>query len=244
MSTSLYAALKYLRTNILDDTGGTGVAWDQIAETDPSASQLRWKNEELTNYINEALIKAFRGSLLKKDFNSMFNISIVAGTSTYTIDSRILQILDNQLVSTGKELSPMSTEDLFKIPNWDTNAKTPTHYIPDELTDSIFIYPQPVINDTLKLVVYRLPLNTLSWTNAFTAQSTILEIKDSYVISLLNGAASLAYLKDEANTYDPQRSALFKQLFENEFEVSSVYSDTKKLRTPKNSIDYGGIKIN
>ena len=50
---NLLDLVTHLRKSVLYDTGGTGVDWSVINESDYDSIQLRWTNEELVNYINE-----------------------------------------------------------------------------------------------------------------------------------------------------------------------------------------------
>ena len=61
---NLLQLVTHLRLYILDDSGGTGVDWEAITATQNSSHNLlRWTNEELVAYINEAERQATRNSL-------------------------------------------------------------------------------------------------------------------------------------------------------------------------------------
>ena len=65
---TLLELVKHLRTNILYDTGGTGVDWSGYVEDDYSSIQLRWTNEELTANINDSIIQVYHRNNTIKDF--------------------------------------------------------------------------------------------------------------------------------------------------------------------------------
>jgi len=234
---TLLEIIKYLRTSILDDTGGSGVIWEDITDEDAASAQLRWSNEELTSFINEAFRKAHRSSYLLKEYgNNDFDISVVVGTSTYSIDRRIIKLLGIRSSGEDTSLDPLEIEDIFHIAGWNTKTGTPTHYIIDYNTNKVTLYPQPEVTDTLNLMYYREELKQLDWTK----NSASPEIDDRFIISALNYAAYLAYLKDEANALDPDKSDKHLILFQSDFSNNSTYTETRRQRSSHRGVRYGG----
>ena len=234
---TLLELVTYLRRSLLDDVGGTSVAWEDLTEDDAASDQLRWSNEELTRFINEAQNRVCADALAIKD-SSTFSIDVLAGTSEYTLDSRILQVKGIYLGSLGKELIEQEYEDIYTRQNWRTVTGTPTHYMLDIDTGKIRLYPTPEADDTVNLVVYRLPLQQLDW-ELNDIQSS--ELRAEYQIPMLNWAAYLAYQKDEANTFDPQRATYFRQLYTADFTYNNPYSDIRRRRSSNRSVKYGGL---
>jgi len=235
---NLTALIKHLRLSILDDTGGTGVVWEDIDEDSIENAQLRWSNEELTNFINEAFKQAHRRALLIKSVEPTFNLAIVNGTSTYTLDSRIIRVKGTKLASTGKKLDELEYEDIMDITDWDTKTGTPTHYIIDYGTSRITLYPAPISNDTVSLLTYREEMAPLRW----TAPTGEPDIDERFQLQALYYAASMAYNKDEANTFDPQRSQYYDALFTSEFgDRTTAYAEKRRRRTRQRGISYGGL---
>lgn len=235
---TLLELVTHLRQSILDDVGGTSVAWADITEDQDDVTQLRWSNEELTRFINEAQKQACRASLLIKTASPTFAVTVAGGTSEYSLDPRVINIKGAYLASTGKELVETEYEDVMGMPSWRDTTGTPTHYISDMETGTIHLYPQPTAADTVNLLVYRLPLTDLDWE---TAETTSAEIREDHQIDMLYYAAFLAYMKDEANTFDPQRAEYNRQLFEKKFTSSSAYADVRRSRTRNKSIKYQGL---
>ncbi len=234
----LTALIKHLRISILDDTGGTGVDWECIDEDDDTNVQLRWSNEELTTFINEAFKQAHRRSLLIKTIEPTFNITVVLGTSGYDTDARIIRIKGNKLESTGKKLDKLEYEDVMDITDWATRTGTPTHYLIDYDTNNITLYPQPIVNDTLTLLVHREEMTALDWADPLGEP----DIQERYQLTALNYAAHLAYNKDEANTFDPQRSQYYYALFAAEFGgETTAYAERRRIRSKRRPITYGGL---
>lgn len=235
---TLLDLVTHMRKSMLDDTGGTGVEWAELTEEDAEGEQLRWSNEELTRFIDQALKRAVRSSLLIKKSETAFDLNIVAGTSDYSLDARIIRLKYAELDTTGKILEPVEIEDLIGIQNWRGQTGTPNSYIVDESDATIRLYPTPVVNDTAYLTYYRLPLLDLDWdTNTLTP-----EISSEYQIEMLDYAAYLAYMKDEANTFDPTRAASYLTLFDSNFGNTSAYSEQRRKRSVGRGVRYGGIQ--
>ena len=226
--------IKYLRESILDDTGGTGVIWQDLTEDDDESDQLRWSNEELTTFINEAFLQAHRRALLIKDASGDYDITVSAGIPTYALDSRVIRIKGAKLESTGKQLNRIDIEDLWDLEDLDLYESTPTNYVVDYSTGNMTLYPSPLVDDTVQLLVYRSETTPLSWDTPDGEP----DIEERYQIPALNYAAHLAYLKDEANALDPRRSQLFYAMFTAEFSDTSAYIEKRRNRTANRGVRY------
>lgn len=223
----------YLRNEILHDNGGQGVNWSNYSETTFDSIQLRWTNEGIVSNINEAIKQVYRRTNPIKDIVSL---PITTGTNTYSLPAYILSI-ENVKRSTGEQVSVRSLDSLWGLQDLDTRTGDPIHFIPDVTLNTIQFYPTPLVADTLKLMVYRLPKITLSWED----NEVIPELREEYHIPMLFYAAHLCYMKDEANTLDPNRAAIFSAMFDREFPFTSVYSNISKSRKTNRTIQYGGL---
>jgi hypothetical protein len=226
--------VSHLRVNILDDRGGSGVAdWGDFADEDTSSIQLRWGNEELIRNINEAITLVYRRTTPAKD---MSTIAVVAGTSVYNLPIQSLEVLLAKL-SNGKALGKTDVESLWNNQAFFTDTAEPRFYIPDMAANTITLYPKPNKNDTLTYMYYRLPLVPLSW-NTLTAQP---ELRIEFQLPMLFYAAHLCYMRDEANTIDPNRARYYLSLFDAEFPPLSSYGAMRKSKTSNRAINYGGL---
>lgn len=234
---TLLELIKHLRESILDDVGGTGVDWADLIEDNVASSQLRWTNEELTRFINEAQNRVCADALAIKD-STTYSLTVVADTAEYTLDSNILQVKGMYSDNSGLRLTEQEYEDLEGVKSWRSKTGTPTHYMLDIDTNKVRLYPTPEANDTIYLTVYRLPITQFDWELADTQSS---ELRIEYQIPMLNWAAYMAYMKDEANTFDPQRSTYFRQLYVADFTYNSPYADIRRRRSANRTVSYGGI---
>lgn len=235
---NLLALVTFLRTSILDDTGGTGVEWEGIGREDDDADMLRWSNEELVEFIDEAVRQVYRRILPVKD--SSLDIAITAGVSTYILNPKIIQLLRTRLTSTGLALNEVDINDLWDISDWESKTGTPTCFTPNYDTATITLFPIPEIDDTLKILVNRYPLVDLSWSK----NTALVGLRQEVLLPMLNYAAFMAYNKDEENTSDAAIANRFLDLFTRDFPHSSLYADSRKRRTTNRGIAYGGLRQN
>jgi len=224
----------HLRTNILDDRGGSGSAdWSAFEDDDTSSLQLRWGNEELIRNINEAITLVYRRTHPVKDIGT---IAVTALDNKYDLPVQCLEVLLVKLAN-GKALGKTDVDSLWNNQAFFTDIAEPRFYIPDMEGNTLTLYPKPVANDTLTYMYYRLPLVPLSWTNP-TLQP---ELRIEFHLPMLFYAAHLCYMKDEVNTLDPRRAATYLALFDQEFPVVSSYGAMRKAKTANRAINYGGI---
>lgn len=224
--------VQYLRTNILDDTGGQGVDWSSHTEDDYDTYQLRWSNDELVSNINEAIRTVYRRAMPVRDIHTL---GCTALKETYKLPTYILKIIDTK-TSNNLSLKEVSIDDVWGNGDLLTRTGEPLYYVSDHLTNTIRIYPIPDKEYTITLMVYRLPLKSLD----LYSQEDV-ELKEEFLFPMLNYAAALCYMKDEANVLDPNRSQYFMGLFDREFPFTSSYSTIRKSRTANRPIKYGGL---
>ena len=237
---TLEEMVKYLRVSILDDTGGTGVIWKTITDDLDEVAMLRWSNEELTGFINEALRKVCRSSLLLKDRQDSFNITLEDGVTEYALDPRIIRIKEVRDSDKGQRLFEVAHEDTWNDSSATEKTGRPTAYFTDEVTGILSVYPIPTTASglyNLRILAYREEMTPLSWTTDVDASP---EINPRYHIPLLNYAAYLCYLKDEANSLDTGRAQQFLSLFYADFDDNSIHSEIRKNRSRRGTVAYGG----
>lgn len=235
---TLLELVTHLRVSILDDTGGSGVSWADITEDGDDVYQLRWSNEELTRLINQAEKDACRAADLIKTYLNYGPVTIVAGTPSYTLDEKIYKVKAAKLASTGKFLTEVEIEDLTEVADYGSKQDTPTHYATDQEADTILLYPEPIVNDTVTLITYRYPASDYLWDTAETQSS---ELRPEHQIPMLWQAAYYAYQKDEANTFDPARGEYFRNKFNQQFTPESAYSETRRRRSRGRTTKYKDV---
>lgn len=228
--------IKHLRQSILDDTGGTGVVWEDITESDAEASQLRWTNEELAFFLTQAEREVARRAMLLKDVSGNYDITTVADQANYTLDPKVLRVIHAEI--DGVKLEDIEIEEIYSRYKWQDTVRKPTHIISDYGSRTVSLWAKPDDVYTVQLIVYRLPLADLSFDTADFQEP---EIDEKHHFPMLNYAAYLAYLKDEANALDPNRAAIFKSLFDMEYPERSWASEVRKMRNRGRTVRYGGL---
>jgi len=226
----------HLRRNILHDVGGQGTDWSSWSDSDFDSIQLRWSNEELVANINEAIKLVYRRINPIKD---LVQLDIEAGTHTYALPSYIAKVLKAKRQN-GKYLEERSMDDFWNMTEYNTKTGEPISFFTDVEQSKIRVYPIPTADETLDLMIYRYPKTDLSWEEP----EEVPELRTEYHVPMLYGAASICYMKDEANTFDPGRSTSFSVMFDREFPFTSAYSNLRKERTANRPIAYGGIGNN
>ena len=226
---TLLELVTFLRRNVLDDTGGQDVDWASYSESEPGAFQLRWGNEELTDNINEAIRQVYKRINPVQD---IYTLNILSGIKDYSLHSYVRKVLSGRRAD-GKVLQEKSILD-YLSDDFESTTGDLEAYIPDQETNKLRIYPEPTANETVTLHIYRYPKTELTWDDPDLSP----ELREEYQIPMLNYAAFLCYMKDEANTYDPQRASTFSALFDREFPFTSAYSSARKARTVNRPVKF------
>lgn len=229
---TLLELVNHLRKNILDDTGGQGVDWETYFEEESGSMQLRWTNEELVDNINEAIRQVYRRI---NPIVDVYYLTVQEGVSDYTLKPYVLKVLSGRRED-GVSLKEKSIHD-YTFKDFESNTGLLVSFIPDQLTNKIRIYPIPLTDEVVTFHIHRLPKVNLTWDSPDNSP----ELREEFQIPMLNYAAYKCYLKDEANTYDPNRAAIFQTNFDREFPFTSAYSNTRKARTTNRPIKYGGL---
>jgi len=182
------------------------------------SSEYLWTDAELIDeYGNEARNRMFNlcrylliDSTTATDSESsplpLCRLSLVANTGSYSLSTKIIELLDVQTATGTYPLKPIRRDELPSVyDNWRTlDAGTPEYYCTDLETDKIFFFPTPSANDTAYLTVTRHPLTLLDY-DASPAPS--LGFRSEYHNDLIPGIMALAFQKKDAQTDKPQLAA-------------------------------------
>ena len=192
---------------ILDDEGGdTGAAPDgytyywEADDTGPLHS-----NESLTRYVNAACIELARRVPIRDRAESDATvIDLEIGVSRYLFSDRLLAIDEVLLESTGEPLTRIANATVWsRLELLGTVTETfdcVSQYRVDFDQRTITVYDTPTAADSLLLSVRRLPLVDLTWDDRENAES--IEFSDDYADALVDWAASLAFRRRDADTYN------------------------------------------
>lgn len=123
-------------------------------------------DEDLIDYANEAQEQAcVRARLLVDSTSAITSLAFTAGGSPIlALDSRVISL--RRVTWSGRTLAllPRLTARMDdEYPGWEAHPtqEAPSIYVTDVATQAIRIYPTPTVSGTLRLSVYRYPLDPM-----------------------------------------------------------------------------------
>jgi hypothetical protein len=169
-------------------------------------------NRELVRHLNAAHREiAARTRCYRDGYSPLCQISVVAGTPEYAYDPTILSIEEVFLESASQPLQKVQLRDLRGRAFVESYAGTPTHYAEETAPFRVLLYPTPLIDDLLRLTVYRHPLVEWTWE---LRNETLAEPPTHLFEALVQGALMYAYQKRDTDTADGGRQAFHAKEFE------------------------------
>lgn len=186
------------------------------SEVDDVAEPHLWTDTDVYGYIDETQKMFCRLAVGISDSTSeLTNVTFSAGDEYATYDPRILRLRMARLASDYRSLRIMNFEDFVEggvgadddyglytaQPTLDLRAGPVTILITNMTENAVRLVKIPEADDAILLTVYRMPLEDI------TESSTALEVDPKHHRSLLYGMKSLAYQKEDAETFDKARAA-------------------------------------
>lgn len=177
-----------------------------------------WSAEDIVRYLNEAVQEACERAKLIEDRRTptVCSLTLQAGVSTYDLHPSVLEI--KRLTLNGQKLDETSVEELDEdCPGWELLSGKPTLFIFEQASGiqppRLRFVRSPVSAGAVALTVFRGALKPLS-ADLDTAKP---EIHERLHERLMDWVLHRAYLKQDADTFDPgkaaQSLALFVQAF-------------------------------
>ena len=204
-----------------------------------------WSDDEVYRYMDAAYKLFVRDTGGIGDVSSSVTVVPVVATEPYaSVDLSILKFRQAFLASTKEELRIINAQDISSITTADygvlhnSNSSMlpgPVHYMIVGLERGKVQWAQvPMVNDTVNLIVYRLPSETI------TGDGQDFEIGDEHHIYLLLGMKALAYMKQDAETFDRGRAKENKDDFAAYCLKAKNEADRYKSKQVR-TVAYGGI---
>ena len=209
-----------------------------------TAKPYLWSDEEAWLYMNAAYKQFVRLTVGIADFTSdATTIDVIAAEATAEIHPSILRVMD-AYKSDGSELIVanitdkdfMITSDYGFIRRLMMDATPgPVRYMVIGAERGKVKWVQvPLTNDTVSLNVYRLPLVDVADEN-----HPLDEVDELHHIALMDWMSHLAYLKDDAETFDKTKSAEAAATFRT--YCSQVKDEWERYKHKNRTVAYGGI---
>ena len=169
-----------------------------------------WTEDEIVAYLNEAVQEACERAKLIED-RSM-SIALLAGQDTYDLHPSVFEI--KRLSLRGRPLDETSVEELDgDAPGWELRTGLPRWFIFEQASGvqppRVRLVPTPAIAEEVGLTVYRGALKELS-ADMPTARP---EIPSRFHERLMDWLMHRAYLKQDAEVFDPNKAAASLALF-------------------------------
>lgn len=177
-------------------------------------------DESVIDWLNDAVNEAcIRGRLIQESDNAdVCVIDIITGTAKYRLHESLYELsrvwFEPGNGTRGSYLALMSAESLdqkYKCDNWKLMQGIPQFAIQDDT--GIRLVPSPNIEGALHLEGYRVPLVNMQNENDEP------EINSIHHIHLIDWALHKAFSVPDAEFFDPNRSALAEQKFEDYFGI-------------------------
>lgn len=177
-------------------------------------------DESVIDWLNDATSEAcIRGRLIKESDNAdVCIIEVVVGTAKYRLHESLYELsrvwFEPGNGARGSYLALMSSESLdqrYKCDNWKLMQGIPQFAIQDDT--GIRLVPSPNIEGAMHLEGYRVPLANMQ------NEADEPEINSIHHIHLIDWALHKAFSVPDSEFFDPNRSALAEQEFEEYFGI-------------------------
>jgi hypothetical protein len=191
----------------------------EIDDEKGSDSQRRVQSWQMLAYANEAENEACRRARLLIDSVTadICTIPVVAGTSVYAYDPRIIFIRRARLLTAARVLKKAVYWELDEqFPSWDEKTGTVEAVVTGMDTGKIRLFRIPTANDTLKLTAVRLPLTPM------TESASTPEINTRFHPALVYWMKHKVYNNQDSELFDKNRADIHLALFAQEFGDKSA----------------------
>lgn len=157
----LIDAVRRTRT-LLDDTGGdSGVDWEDDDE------DCRFKNAALVEFLEDARYQYLdRHPIRDATTADICTVTLAADAlGRLDLDSRIVAVRSVAVAATGDVLTVASMRQLARQwPAWEDAKGDPRYWLSDEQLNTLRLVPDPEAETVLQLIVDRVALDPLDWT--------------------------------------------------------------------------------
>jgi hypothetical protein len=190
-------------------------------EVDDTKQPYLWSDDLVYSYMDYAQKEFARLTYLFSDAStdSIVTVAVSANTPFVDLSPLILRIRHAALLSTMRPIDVTTLSEMqvgytvsdygtLSTTTWDRAIGSPKYFVTDIEIYKGRLVPIPQADDTINLIVYRLPLEDL------TSASTELEIVDTrYQRDLILLMKSMAYGKHDSDVYNEDLADKYFKLF-------------------------------
>lgn len=195
-----------------------------------------WKDDEIIEYINNAQQEFSQYTKCLPNYTD-FDISVVAGTRSYTFSESILEIFGAYLEISKRRVDAdsfsniqkryiLNNEEITRRGNWEYEIGTPRFIITDMELDKLVLYPIPVQAETLSLYVYKIA-DSVSAVDIEDYNDVNLEIPEQHRNGLIFRIMSLAYNKLDSGLKDANQELVYSQKWDSFKKDAKLFYDTR-----------------
>lgn len=206
------------------------------ADVDDAVAPYLWSDAEVASYMDDAqkMFCRLTGGIGDASSN-LCSVDLSAGEAFTPFDPRILKIRHIQRDSDSEKIGLINFEDLETLGLKLDNLTGPVDRAVIGIEPYMIRWMKiPLVDDTASLIVYRLPLRVISPT-----VKSLLEIPEQHQLHLKLWMKSLAYAKQDSDTYDKNKAEKFEKQFRDYCDAASV--EAERLRHKPRVVVYGGL---
>lgn len=216
------------------------------SDTSDTAKPYLWSDEECVRYANQAYIQFVRltGGVADVSTSDVCEVPYSVGDQFVDLHKSILRIMRASVASDGRKLDVKNITDMDEVMgeadygqtttiSLDTTGLVKYVVIGEQRHKARLVYV-PDAADTLKLHVYRLPLNTL-----VNDSDEMTDVDEHHHDKLSLWMQHLGYNKHDADAFDARLSALRAQEFE--AYCAGAKAEWERYKHKSRQVAYGGL---
>lgn len=205
-------------------------------ETVDVAQPYLWSDDFILGALSDAQVQFCRWTdgIADSSTDVVTKLSIVAGTDSYALHSKVKKLRTARREDTGRPLDVLNQEDMpARGMYFDGRPGTVSAVITGMDENTVRVWPMPAETMTVRLSVFRLPLTDL------TDGDDPLVVPLQHQRALLLWAKHLGYGVHDTEMFDRAKSEDFEQKFL--AYCASAKVDQGRARHKSRSVAYGGI---
>ena len=204
-----------------------------------------WTDDDIFRYMNAAYREFVRLIGGISDFTSeACEVEITTGEAVSDLHPSLLRIMSASRRSDNHDIMIINSTDLgkLKVRDYGTvstlrldNTSGPVRYgVIGMQKGKIRWINIPIEDDVAEMIIYRLPLKTID-----DFDQALDEIDEDHHMHLFDGMKQYAYLKTDAEVYDPKASD--KAKFDFEAYALRVKGELERYQHKPREVVYGGL---